>query len=461
MSVKLTLEAAPHPQRELSREYVGGQLVIGRGDECDWTIDDPDMFVSRRHCVITDETGEICALDASSGGLYVDGRSEALGSGNSAKLEHEMRLRMGDYVFKVQLDVATAEPVTPVASANHGFDFGPPSEPEAPVERPSSLPPQFGVKKRDPFAPDQGAEIAPLDRKNPFELDLRAGSAGSDRQSIGADRFFDDPPAATDPVPDAPSSETQPGDLHRNPFDRASDETRSEPWPPIEITHAPGQKEMGRKVVGKAETARSDTPVDGPQMTAPLQVGTGAMQEALLRGLRLDMDGFTEAEMEAVGARLREMVDGVMFLLRTRSQERQKVRVAQTLIASKDVNPLKFMPDTDAALLALIRGAGDSYLEGDKAVTGAFRDLADHQVRTWSALQMALRRMIDRFDPAEVEREMDETGLLETLVAGGRSAKMWQLYEERYREIAQAAEERFLGEVGADFRDAYETEGGK
>ena len=44
------------------------------------------------------------------------------------------------------------------------------------------------------------------------------------------------------------------------------------------------------------------------------------------------------------------------------------------------------------------------------------------------------------------------------LLAGGRRAKLWELYERRFREIAQSAETRFLGEVGADFRDAYETE---
>jgi type VI secretion system protein ImpI len=67
--------------------------------------------------------------------------------------------------------------------------------------------------------------------------------------------------------------------------------------------------------------------------------------------------------------------------------------------------------------------------------------------------------MIDRFDPAEIEREMETTGLMERLIAGGRSAKLWQLYTERYGEIAKAAEEQFLGEVGADFREAYETKG--
>ena len=45
-----------------------------------------------------------------------------------------------------------------------------------------------------------------------------------------------------------------------------------------------------------------------------------------------------------------------------------------------------------------------------------------------------------------------------TRTGGGRSAKLWQLYEERYREIARSAEEQFLGEVGADFREAYENQ---
>jgi type VI secretion system protein ImpI len=45
-----------------------------------------------------------------------------------------------------------------------------------------------------------------------------------------------------------------------------------------------------------------------------------------------------------------------------------------------------------------------------------------------------------------------------TLLSGGRGAKLWELYQKRHHEIAQSAETRFLGEIGADFRDAYEEE---
>ena len=65
--------------------------------------------------------------------------------------------------------------------------------------------------------------------------------------------------------------------------------------------------------------------------------------------------------------------------------------------------------------------------------------------------------MVDKFDPSEIAKEMEDVGLLESLVAGGRSAKLWQIYEDRYREIAETAEKQFLGDVGVDFRDAYEN----
>jgi type VI secretion system protein ImpI len=77
-------------------------------------------------------------------------------------------------------------------------------------------------------------------------------------------------------------------------------------------------------------------------------------------------------------------------------------------------------------------------------------------MRTWKALQSALRRMIDQFDPTAIETEIADTSKMSALLSGGRNALLWQAYEEKYRDIARAAEERFLGEVGADFRDAYE-----
>lgn len=207
-------------------------------------------------------------------------------------------------------------------------------------------------------------------------------------------------------------------------------------------------------------------PAQGPmprprqqQAATPSGIGRDPY-EALLRGMGLDpaqFGGDPVQQAEQIGRSMRILVEGLMQQLRTRAMAKQKARVAQTIVASSDVNPLKFLATPDDALASLIQPRSRGYLGAEDALNEAFRDLTDHQLRTWAALQTALRRMIDRFDPAEIEKAMADVGLLESLIAGGRSAKLWRLYEERYREIARSAEDQFLGEVGADFREAYES----
>lgn len=423
----LVLEHAPCAQSVTSRTYAGGQLEIGRGDACDWRLDDPEQFVSRKHCIITDQSGTISVIDASSGGVFVDGSEVPLGTGNEVALAHQMRLRLGDFVIRVDLDAQT-ESESPNVQANtkaeNGFDFGKtlPDAMQEPKERPKDLPDPFGLRPgaaASATVPKEDAKPPrPFTQNDPFELDLMKAqrSETPPRAASGESGYFSTK-AETPAPPDPPLPERAP-----------APDAKIEPQPPRPTIAREGDQQM---------------------------------IDALFKGLGLDRTqsaADTPEAMEALGARFRDLVDGLMFLLRSRAKEKRNIRAAQTVIANANVNPLKFLANTDEAMLALILGRNESYLPGEKAVPAAYRDLADHQIRTWDALQTALRSMIDRFDPEEVERDLAETGLLEQIVAGGRSAKMWQLYQERYQDIAQAAEKRFLGEVGADFRDAYENQ---
>ena len=152
------------------------------------------------------------------------------------------------------------------------------------------------------------------------------------------------------------------------------------------------------------------------------------------------------------------MAEGLMHLLRMRAKEKGNARIAQTVVGAAEVNPLKFMPGVEDALAVMLAARSPGFADAEGAIAGAVRDLAQHHVSSWRGIQVALRRMVDRFDPTALEAELEQLGLLEKLLAGGRRAKLWELYEKRYREIAQSAETRFLGEVGADFREAYESE---
>lgn len=427
MSIRIVIEHAPHSQPQMDRTFEGGELTIGRGDDADWQIDDPDQFVSRKHCVISEGDGGYKVTDASRGGVFIDGANTALGAGNSAVLEHGMRMRIGDVVLRVEMPQAAPQAPPKGAAigakgASFDFAFQTEAKPQPqPEKRPDTLPDPFGLGSSKPTAVSRSAApkiSRPLDQTDPFALDLKR--------------------------PDVAPEPAQPSDFGGGFFGQA--------------TPTPAD-------VPKAEAAPEPTPTAPPvsqpaEMPPTTNVTQSELRDAFLRGAGLDPARLPTqdplAEMEELGKRFNALVDGMMHLLRSRAQEKQNIRVAQTIIGNADVNPLKFMATTQDAVEALIQDRGKGYLSPDDAIDSAFRDMMDHQVRTWTALQSALRRMIDHFDPDAIAAEMETTGLLEALLAGGRSAKLWQLYEERYREIAQAAEDRFLGEVGAEFRDAYE-----
>lgn len=483
MSLRFVIESSPVPQAETERVFTGGQLSIGRSPDADWQVEDPKMFISRRHCVIGEENGQVVVTDASSGGLYLDNASNPVGLGNTVPLEPGMRLHLGDFTLRVEAASSAVEPAAPqqVASLNRSFfpkDDAP--EPQAPPPvRPESLPDPFGMRDEERRHKEVARPPRPLDQADPFGLDLRAsdaeephgGEVSAKRPTPG--NYFGDNQVEPERRDIAPSPAHDVGPKPTLPTAKPDifGDWPAQGSPPAQGSDAPAKPDVAApepvEVAVAApreprpmQAARASAPTETPPTSPSAHRDDEDLRDALLRGMGLDPAQMTSddplAEMEHLGQSMRSLVEGVMLLLRTRAQEKQKVRVAQTIIASADVNPLKFLATPEDALSALIRPKGKGYMAPDAAVDGAFRDLIDHQVRTWSALQVALRRMIDKFDPTEIEKEMEDVGLLESLVAGGRSAKLWQIYEDRYRDIAETAEKQFLGEVGADFRDAYE-----
>lgn len=422
MSLLLTLERGPQPQAVRQMRLENGELVIGRSPEADWRIDDPDMYVSRAHCTVAAGPGGFTVTDTSAGGLFVDEASAPLGRGRTTTLRDGMRLRLGDYVLRVELadaEARAAAPPPPEQRAASSFDaddfFSAPVTPPAPNPRPAGLPDPFDAPVSTPRMDQARRAPPPPAFDDPFTLDP-APTPPAETTGIGS-FDWDAPGFAAPPPPSAPT-----------------------PPPTAPLATPPA------------------TPVAPPR---PSIAGSGdAGRAAFLRGLGLDPDMYPAddpvTEMEAFGRAHRLMLEGLMHLLHKRAEEKSNARLAQTTVSGAAVNPLKFVPTVDDALAVLMNRRSPGFLDEEAAITGAVRDLAQHHVSAWRGVQGALARMLDRFDPAALEAELKELSRIGTLLAGGRRAKLWELYEERYREIAKSAESRFLGEVGADFRDAYE-----
>jgi type VI secretion system protein ImpI len=487
MSLLLTLEQGPRTQAVRQTRLDKGELVIGRSPEADWQIDDPDMFVSRAHCKITAEQGGYFVTDTSSSGLFIDDAGSPLGAGNSAPLRNGMRLRMGDYVLWVDLQTGDSQPSSanqPApgrsssasrAPVNIGVDdfFSVEVEEEPQRSRPASLPnpfeqPESGAFERarsdernspafnDPFSLDPAATPVPEEvddprhvhsLSDPFALDPAPSRSPIEQAKPSQSSAFDDG-FSVEPTP-APISGKETGTASKH--DRIADMPPShDPWdPPAPVPKEPPQRPLAsRKPAARQRAAGEPTDAE--------------LRAAFLRGLGFDETELPGrdpvAQMEKFGREYRLMMEGLMQLLRKRAEEKGNARVAQTVVGASEVNPLKFLPTVDDALATILSERSPGFLAGEPAIADAIRDLAHHHVRAWRGVQGALRRMIDRFDPAALEEELKSSSAIETLLAGGRGAKLWELYQKRHHEIAMSAESRFMGDIGVDFRNAYEEE---
>jgi len=485
MSLLLTLEQGPRSQVVRQTRLDEGELVIGRSADAGWQIDDPDMFVSRAHCRISGDRDGYFITDTSSSGLFVDDSDSPLGPGRSMRLQNGMRLRMGDYIFHVEVkSKANRTSVGPAPVAGHpapawsspgartpasigGDDFFSAKVEEEPRQpRPADLPNPFeqpvpGAYDRpssqrsspafddpfslDPVATSQSGDVAAPGQPDPFgfgEMPSRNDASGHAAKPASFDDDFSFGPAATPPLANgaAPAGRVQ----HQAEKPRAG-----HPW---DLPVQPAEPPPPRRAVTAPKPARPAQPASGDM----------SLRAAFLRGMGVEEADFPGrdpiAEMEKFGREYRLMLDGLMQLLRKRAEEKGSARVAQTVVGASEVNPLKFLPTAEDVIVTIISERSPGFLSGEAAINDAVKDLAQHHVRAWRGVQAALRRMIDRFDPAAIEEELKSNSAIGNLLSGGRNAKLWELYQKRHRDIAQSAESSFLGEIGADFRDAYEEE---
>lgn len=78
---------------------------IGR-ENCDWSLPDPDKFISGRHCVVRYEGNAFWLHDVSRNGTFVNGSNQRLSAPH--RLAQGDRLRIGRYIVSVSIDAENA-----------------------------------------------------------------------------------------------------------------------------------------------------------------------------------------------------------------------------------------------------------------------------------------------------------------------------------------------------------------
>ncbi|NOR61671.1 MAG: type VI secretion system-associated FHA domain protein TagH, partial [Rhodobacteraceae bacterium] len=160
------------------------------------------------------------------------------------------------------------------------------------------------------------------------------------------------------------------------------------------------------------------------------------------------------AAMERTGAAYRVMVEGLRDVLMTRASIKSEFRLGQTMISPDGNNPIKFSVSADQAVEAMVKPNMPGYLEAEKAATEAVNDIKAHEVAMMTGMQAAIKKLLERFDPATLSEKIEaKKGLF-----GGGKAKRWDVFEKMYSEIASEAEDDFQALFGAAFAKAYEEQ---
>ena len=419
-------------------------IDIGRDPHLDWTLPDPTRFISGKHCEIRYKDGGYWLHDVSTNGTFLNGADH--------RMQAPHQLRSGDrFVIGNYIVGAAVEEEGPAGAQSAA----------APATARSANYQELWANEGQVAPPIESKQLTAPDRRSPVHSDFLDWAVD-----------VPEPVQASTPLPAASRSVEPNADAG---LDWASGPARvsiSEPAP--HGTPAP------RRVV---RTGKADSPWDEPSQTeemaapfaqsAPANApptspagGLGSL-EAFLRQLAssaalpedvLKRQNHSELAQQ-LGAVLRIVVENLMQLLNARAQAKRLARSAShTVVQATENNPLKFAHSADEALRIMLGPANQSYLGMSRAVEQSFDDLKSHQLKTYSAMQHALRRLMADLDPQAVEQDPQAVSGTGRLLMP-RKARLWETYRARWQAKVGGGDNGPLDAFMLYFAEYYERDG--
>jgi len=413
---------------------------IGRAADNDWILPDPDRYISSHHCKVEFRAGQWMLEDTSTNGVFINGSDVPASVEGAYALKDGDRLRLGDYEIIVSIDERQ--------------DF--PSDASGQMPAPARSP-----ARRSTPAPevDLGEELDLTDLLTdaaikPAPAPASAGNSSPSmfdiNKALGMDLQPTRPGLPNNTVPgrpsrsgftsllDGPDRGDQPGiaagrkpedwQMQTQPYDRKSLQA---------LTNPAAMSRAAEKPAPEPRAGRRSTDV-------VVEPSNGV--EAFCRGAGIDPASIPletqHALMQLAGQMTREVVLGLMDVLKGRADQKNRLRLSQTGIQPADNNPLKFSASVDEALVKLFDGHNNSrYLGPVDAIRDSFADLRAHQQSLSVAIQAAIDEVMNRIEPGELQEKFDRGLKRGALLGAANKMKYWDLYTEFYHVLNQRNEQ--------------------
>ncbi|RXT55230.1 hypothetical protein B6S44_11510 [Bosea sp. Tri-44] len=457
MALTLTIEnqASLPDGGPLSVTLSGGRgLDIGRDQHLDWCLPDPSRAVSGRHCEVRFNDNAYWLRDISTNGTFVNGGAYRVQS--PYRLQHGDRLEIGHYVIAVSIDDvergSTGQVERSAMPPPPGDSLWESNGDEAPpIARRDLIPPQKYQPVHAPFI-DWAADIPTPGEPAQAYAPQPATPPPSPRPDELAWAPYQAPPAP-EPEPIAPIP---------TPRRPPSQGGNGDPW-----NEAPAAPQGRPSFDAPHEPAPSrPAPPPPPLMSAPMG-GPGISPAEFIarfaRGAGLPVEELSwqdpGAFAEQTGALMRLIAIELKALLAARAESKRIARSSnQTMIQAQDNNPLKFSPTIEDALKLIFGRPTSGYLSAQKAFEESFKDLKIHQIKTYSAMQHALRMLVEDLDPQAVAESLDAGRGIEGLLSS-RKGKLWDAYVARWEAKTAPYEDGLVDAFMLYFAECYDRGG--
>ncbi len=423
---------------------------IGRSNDNDWVLPDPDRYVSSHHAKVSFRAGQWVLEDTSTNGVFINGSDTPASIEGAYSLQDGDRLRLGDYEIIVSIDERND------FSSDASGQMPIPSKAKAVAAKASASNEDLGEELditdllNDPAihqstntfdwnvsAPADGVPTkpsakasAPIPVLTPYTPTPAPASAAKPARGGGFSSLLDAPVEADRTV--AHGKKNDDWQMQTRPYDRktmqaltnASTLSRIEPERP------------------RREGGTVDSGVD-----------------AFCRGAGIDPSALpadTQAALLTLaGQMVREMILGMMEALKSRSDMKNRLRLSQTTIQPGENNPLKFSASVDEAVLKLLDPHGSRYLGPIDAIRDSFADLRAHQGALVNAVQAAADELMSRVEPGELQERFDRGLKRGAILGAANKMKYWDLYVEFYQVLNQRNEQGLPGVFAEEFARTY------
>ncbi len=423
------------PARKVEKVFSGEEFTVGRADDNEIVLEDPDRYCSRYHARCYQISGSYYLEDTSSPGTQLNS-GQFITRGQRHKLQDGDRLIIGENQLLVAVE--DDEPVREQQVNMESF----------------SIDDFFGEAEPDFDEPHTASQVAPLPN---IPLGNTADYYRAQKHQHEVHSADDHPFDFSDLSPHGAILGNAPSYPVSEPAPEVNQDSESTDPLQLVVPTAADSDEFAMRGGTVATSLTDDTdsvPAVDPSQSAELHIDSRAIR-AFLEGLGLkpeDLIGRNKVDiMHSAGEMLKILTKGTMEILQTRNEIKREFGMDVTRIGAVRNNPLKFCQRIEEAMLIMLTHS-DGYLGPQESVSEGVVDVKAHQVAVMSGMQAALTALLKRFEPAALESQLNVRFTL------SKKSRYWDLYTTSYQQLQLEAQDNFHGLFGEEFSRVYEEQ---